>query len=275
MKSALRALIPMIDEQDDMLSVVTGTEMVEHINGPIVFEAVDFSYPSRSETKILKQFNLNIKEGTKVGIVGESGCGKSTLSQLLLKYYTPCSGSIKLNGCDINHIESHFLRSQISIVNQEPDLFSFSIMDNIAYGSYGDLGNKNIMGKIKSAAMKAQIHDAIMRLPDGYQTMVGDKGSQLSGGQKQRIAIARAFLRNTNILILDEATSALDVLSKRLVEEAINEVSKDKIVISITHDSQGLEKYDKTYYMSNGRILECVEKIDNGISGDDFYEIDL
>lgn len=240
---------------DDKISVLSDMEMsAQNISGPISFENVTFSYPTRRDIKVLKNFSMNIDSGRKIAIVGESGCGKSTISQLLLKYYPTYDGTIKLNGYDIRNVDDRQLRSMISIVNQEPDLFPGSIFDNIAYG-HSDEGNADIKRRVMVAAQSAQINDHIMKLTAGYQTLVGDRGAQLSGGQKQRIAIARALFRNPKILILDEATSALDGLSKRLIEEAINNVSSDTIVISITHDTNSIITYDSTYHMTNGRII--------------------
>lgn len=239
--------------------------MTARIRGPITFDAVDFTYPSRPGIKIIKRLNLKIKEGTKIGIIGSSGCGKSTISQLILKFYTPVNGSIKFDGCDIRSIDDHTLRSAISIVNQEPNLFSCSILDNITYGCYQDCNNSKLMERVFDAAKRANVHDAIMTLPDGYETEVGDRGSQLSGGQKQRIAIARALFRNSNILILDEATSALDAFSKRKIEETIHELSGNKTVISITHDMKSLENYDRIYFMSKGEIVQSKNKT-NGLN---------
>ena len=259
-KSASRAVMSMVDEAEEVKEVISGIELEQSIDGPISFTNVDFSYPSRPDAMIWKNFNLVIEKGMKIAFTGESGCGKSTISTLILKYYNPTRGNIKLNGYDIRSIDDARLRSMVSIVNQEPALFSCSILENITYGSYEDTNDYFVMDRVVNAAKMAQIHDAIMLLSDKYRTEVGDKGGQLSGGQKQRIAIARAFFRNPKILILDEATSALDALSKRLVEESIDKIAKDKIVISITHDRNGLDAYDKTYVMASGKIVDVIEK---------------
>lgn len=259
-KSASRAVMSMVDKSKEIEEVTSGIELEKSIDGPISFTNVDFSYPSRPNAMIWKNFNLVINKGTKIAFTGESGCGKSTISTLILKYYNPTRGNIKLNGYDIRSIDDTHLRSMVSIVNQEPALFSCSILENITYGSYEDTNDYFVMDRVVNAAKMAQIHDAIMLLSNKYRTEVGDKGGQLSGGQKQRIAIARAFFRNPKILILDEATSALDALSKRLVEESIDKIAKDKIIISITHDKNSLDAYDKTYVMAGGKIVDVIEK---------------
>ena len=238
------------------MSAVTSIEMSSMLSGPIIFESVDFKYLSRPEVKIVDNFNLQVEKGTKIALFGSSGCGKSTISQLILKLYTPNKGSIKFNGCDIRQISDHSLRSVISIVNQEPNLFSCSIFENITYGCYEETTDVEMMQRVVIAATRANIHETIMGLPDGYRTDVGGRGSQLSGGQKQRIAIARALFRDPKFLLLDEATSALDAISKRHVEEAIANLPGDKTVIAITHDVKSLKNYDEIYHMQNGRVVQ-------------------
>lgn len=178
----------------------------------ISLNSVEFCYPSRPDAKILKGINLSINDGQRVAFVGSSGCGKSTITQLLERFYDADTGEVTLCNKDITKLDLYWLRSQIGIVSQEPILFDMSIAENIAYG---DNSREVPMDEIIAAAKKANIHDFIDRLPEGYQTNVGSKGTQLSGGQKQRIAIARALVRNPKILLLDEATSALDTESEK------------------------------------------------------------
>lgn len=182
------------------------------MRGEIIFKDVDFSYPSRPDTPILRGINLKFQAGKTVGLVGGSGSGKSTIISLIERFYDAVCGHILLDGHDIKKFHVKWLRSQMGLVNQEPILFATSIKDNILVGNEGAS-----MEAVESAARAANAHDFIIELVNGYETQVGQLGTQLSGGQRQRIAIARALIRNPRILLLDEATSALDSQSEKLV----------------------------------------------------------
>uniref|UniRef100_A0A1B0DLK8 Uncharacterized protein n=1 Tax=Phlebotomus papatasi TaxID=29031 RepID=A0A1B0DLK8_PHLPP len=183
------------------------------------YENIRFSYPTRSQTEVLKGLSLQVPEGKTIALVGPSGCGKSTCIQLLLRFYDPDQGKVKLDGVSTVDFSIRNLRSHLGLVSQEPVLFDRTIAENIAYG---DNSRVVSMEEIIEAAKEAQIHsEFITKLPLGYDTPLGSRGTQLSGGQKQRIAIARALIRNPKVLLLDEATSALDAESEKTVQNAL------------------------------------------------------
>ncbi|CAF0897005.1 unnamed protein product [Brachionus calyciflorus] len=231
---------------------INGQEMNE-LNGDITLKSVEFFYPNRPESKILDNMNITIKQGQQIALVGSSGCGKSTITQLLERFYDANSGEVLVNGINIKNLNLHWLRSKIGIVSQEPILFDRSIAENIAYGD----NSRNIsMTEIIEAAKKANIHDFIVSLPQGYNTNVGSKGTQISGGQKQRISIARALIRDPKILILDEATSALDTESEKIVQEALEKAQKGRTCIIIAHRLSTIKNCDLIFVMQNGKVLE-------------------
>ncbi|KAL9062534.1 MAG: hypothetical protein Q9157_008838, partial [Trypethelium eluteriae] len=227
-------------------------EAVKSVQGPIEFRNVGFSYPTRPAVAIFEDLNFRIEQGTNVAIVAPSGAGKSTVASLLLRFYIPTKGSITINGRDIAGMNAKQLRRKIGYVGQEPVLFSGSIADNIAYGR--PLATR---AEIISAARKANC-DFISDFPDGLETSVGSRGTQLSGGQKQRIAIARALLKNPDILILDEATSALDAESETLVNEALGSLLRGhNTTISIAHRLSTIQRSDHIIVIgSDGKVAE-------------------
>ncbi|KAK4873211.1 hypothetical protein RN001_015240 [Aquatica leii] len=221
---------------------------------PIVeYKNILFSYPSRPRTLVLDNFDIKVLQGKMVALVGPSGCGKSTIMQLLLRFYDPTSGTISVDDVAIQDMHLSALRSQLGVVSQEPVLFSLTIADNI---SYGDNTRAVSNSEIVEAARKANIHNFIASLPLGYDTILGEKGTQLSGGQKQRIAIARALIRNPKILLLDEATSALDAESEKIVQEALDNASKSRTCITIAHRLNTIQKADIICFIKQGRIVE-------------------
>ncbi|KAL9643698.1 hypothetical protein ABK040_016146 [Willaertia magna] len=239
----------------------------EQVLGNIVVDNVTFSYPSRPNTIVMKDFSLEIKQGQAVALVGPSGSGKSTIVGLLERFYAPVSGKIYLDGVDIETIDPMWLHRNIGIVSQEPVLFACTIRENIAYA----VGMENTtQEQIENAAKQANAHNFICDLPDGYNTMLGEKGVSLSGGQKQRIAIARALLQNPKILLLDEATSALDTESEALVQAALDELMKGRTTICIAHRLTTVINSDmicvlvKGVMKEKGRHQELI-KIPNGI----------
>ncbi|NWY42084.1 MDR1 protein, partial [Sylvia atricapilla] len=181
------------------------------IKGNLEFKNVYFNYPSRPDVEILKGLNLKINSGQTVALVGGSGCGKSTTVQLIQRFYDPKEGMVTIDGQDIRTLNVRYLREVIGVVNQEPVLFATTIAENIRYGR-----EDVTMEDIEKATKDANAYDFIMKLPNKFETVVGERGAQLSGGQKQRIAIARALVRNPKILLLDEATSALDTESESI-----------------------------------------------------------
>lgn len=223
------------------------------VAGRITFEDVHFAYPSRPDNPVAQGYNLVVEPGQTVALVGASGSGKSTAIQLIERFYDPDQGTVKIDGVDIRDWNVKHLRSKIGLVGQEPVLFSGSIADNIGYGKIGCTREE-----IKAAAKMANAHDFIKEFPSGYDTDVGDGGSQLSGGQKQRVAIARAIIKNPVVLLLDEATSALDNESERVVQEALDTLMKTqkRTTIVIAHRLTTIRDADKICVVDKGKIVE-------------------
>ena len=220
------------------------------VNGKVEFENVTFSF-TKTGTKIINNLNLKIKEGQFVGIVGESGSGKSTLMKLLPRLYCPDKGRILIDDTDIDKVELYSLRRQIGVVPQEPLLFSGSISHNIALTNPDSSSDE-----IVRAAKIADAHDFIMRLPDGYSTLIGERATTLSGGQRQRIAIARTVLGLPKLLIMDEATSALDYKTEKTVCDNLAKALKQNTVFFITHRLATIKDADLIILMDNGSIIE-------------------
>ncbi|KAH9309148.1 hypothetical protein KI387_037059, partial [Taxus chinensis] len=223
----------------------------EGVRGIIELRNLSFWYPSRPEVKILETFSLVICPGETVALVGESGSGKSTVVSLLERFYDPQIGNIFLDGVDIKGIPIQWLRQQIGLVSQEPVLFGASIKDNIGFGKC-----TATLQEIQKAAKLANVQEFIENLPEGYDTMVGDRGAQLSGGQKQRITIARAILKNPRILLLDEATSALDARSERVVQEALKHVMVERTTVMIAHRLSTIRNAHSICVLKKGRLIE-------------------
>ncbi|KAJ9554607.1 hypothetical protein OSB04_018652 [Centaurea solstitialis] len=224
---------------------------ITSVRGEIEFRGVDFSYPSRPDTPILQKLNLKVKAGMTIGLVGGSGSGKSTIISLLERFYDPIKGDILLDGHRIKSLQLKWLRSQMGLVNQEPVLFATSIRENILFGKEGVSDEM-----VEIAAKAANAHNFIIKLPDAYETQVGQFGIQLSGGQKQRIAIARALLKEPRILLLDEATSALDTESERVVQEALDQASVGRTTIIVAHRLTTIRKVDKIVVLRSGKVIE-------------------
>ncbi|XP_028448817.1 mitochondrial potassium channel ATP-binding subunit isoform X1 [Perca flavescens] len=223
------------------------------LTGRVDFMNISFSYPTRPGHQILTKFNLTLPPSKTVAIVGESGGGKSTVASLLERFYNPTSGVVMLDGLDIRTLDLSWLRGQvIGFINQEPVLFGSSIMDNIRFGK-----PEATDAEVINAAKQANAHLFITGFPDGYNTVVGERGATLSGGQKQRIAIARALIKNPCILVLDEATSALDAESERVVQEALDRATSGRTVLIIAHRLSTIQGADLICVMSNGRIVEA------------------
>ncbi|KAJ6971178.1 hypothetical protein NC653_035448 [Populus alba x Populus x berolinensis] len=229
-------------------------------SGDVCLEDVHFSYPLRPDVQILNGLNLTLKCGTVTALVGSSGSGKSTIVQLLARFYEPTRGRITVSGEDVRTFEKTEWVEVVSIVNQlsiyckqEPVLFSVSVGENIAYGLPDDNVSKD---DIIKAAKAANAHEFIISLPQGYDTLVGERGGLLSGGQRQRIAIARALLKNAPILILDEATSALDAVSERLVQDALDQLMKGRTTLVIAHRLSTVQNANQIALCSGGRIAE-------------------
>jgi subfamily B ATP-binding cassette protein MsbA len=210
---------------------------------------VTFSYNEGDE--ILHDLSFEAEPGQAVGLVGPSGAGKSTIASLLPRFYDCDAGTIRIDGTDIKHVTLDSLRNQVGIVPQETILFNGSVYDNILYGRLDATKEE-----IEEAAKAANAHDFIMELPDGYNTMLGDRGVNISGGQRQRIAIARAILKDPRILILDEATSALDTESERVVQEALNRLMVGRTSIIIAHRLSTIKNADRILVLDKGKLVE-------------------
>lgn len=222
-------------------------------SGDVCLEDVQFSYPLRPDVEVLNGLNLTLKSGTVTALVGSSGAGKSTIVQLLARFYEPNKGRITVGGEDVRTFDKSEWARVVSLVNQEPVLFSVSVGENIAYGLPDNYVSKDDVIK---AAKAANAHEFIISLPQGYDTLVGERGGLLSGGQRQRIAIARALLKNSPILILDEATSALDAVSERLVQDALDHLMKRRTTLVIAHRLSTVQNAHQIALCSEGRIAE-------------------
>jgi ATP-binding cassette subfamily B protein len=224
----------------------------QRLAGAIAFEEVRFSYPSRKEVRVLRRLSLTVEAGQRVALVGPSGAGKSTIVALVLRFYDPDSGRVVIDGCDARAYSLRHLREQMAIVPQDVLLFGGTIADNIAYGRPGASP-----AEIEAAARRANAHDFIRAFPDGYQTIVGERGVQLSGGQRQRVAIARAVLRDPAILILDEATSSLDSESESLVQQALEVLMQGRTSVIIAHRLSTVRQADRIYVIKEGEVVEA------------------
>uniref|UniRef100_A0A668RJ05 ATP-binding cassette sub-family B member 5 n=1 Tax=Oreochromis aureus TaxID=47969 RepID=A0A668RJ05_OREAU len=222
----------------------------ESIKGDIEFKNVHFSYPSRDDIKVLNGLNLTVKRGQTFALVGSSGCGKSTTIQLLQRFYDPQEGNV-IDGHDLRSLNVRHLREMIGVVSQEPILFATTITENIRYGRT-DVTQEEIV----QAAKEANAYDFIMKLPDKFETLVGDRGTQMSGGQKQRIAIARALVRNPKILLLDEATSALDAESETIVQAALDKVRLGRTTLIVAHRLSTIRNADVIAGFRDGKVVE-------------------
>ena len=228
-----------------------GTRREDRLRGDIVYENVSFFYPSAPDKIVIKNLNLTIKPGEHVAFVGPSGSGKSTLANLLLGLYAPTSGRILIDGVPQSEWDMRWVRRQMAVVMQESILLSGSVGENIRFAKPDATD-----AEIRAAAKMANAEEFIVKMPEGFKTPVGERGVSLSGGQRQRIAIARSVLRNPPVLILDEATSALDYESERLIQEALERLSKGRTVITIAHRLSTIKNADRIIVLHNGIIVE-------------------
>ena len=249
---ASERVIELLEEAKEDISIDAEAEAATRIiRGNVDFNHIAFAYPSRPESVVLQDISFSVEAGQKLAIVGPSGAGKSTIASLLLRFYEPLSGQLLFDNRSATEYSLRDLRSQIAIVPQDVLLFGGSIFENIAYG---DL--KASKDEVISAAKRANAHEFIVGFPEGYETLVGERGVKLSGGQRQRIAIARALLKDPAILILDEATSSLDSESERLVQEALEELLKNRTSIIIAHRLSTIRQADKIIVVNEGVVVE-------------------
>ena len=245
--SAGERVLELIDTKPELINKENAENLSEFSNA-LVFENVVFSY---GEKQVLKNINLNIQKGQTVALVGPSGGGKSTLMDLIPRFHDPKSGTIKIDGYDYKDLTVESIRSQMGTVNQESFLFNDTIFNNIAFAK-PDASEAEVI----AAAKIANAHEFIQNTEDGYQTFVGDRGNRLSGGQRQRVCIARAVLANPPIMLLDEATSALDTESEKLVQDALNNLMKNRTSIVIAHRLSTIQHADKIVVIDKGEVLE-------------------
>ncbi|WP_368670618.1 ABC transporter ATP-binding protein [Myxococcus sp. AM011] len=232
-------------------AIPAGGTRLPSVKGHVEFRAVRFAYPTRSDVPVLQGLDLELRPGEVVAVVGPSGAGKSTLASLLSRFYDPQGGAVVLDGHPLTTLEPEWLRRNIGMVAQEPQLFSCSIADNIRYAKPDATD-----AQVEEAARAANAHDFIQRFPEAYGTPVGERGVQLSGGQKQRVAIARAVLKDPRLLILDEATSALDAESEHLVKDALERLMKGRTTLIIAHRLSTVANVDRVLVLEGGRIVQ-------------------
>lgn len=247
--SGFRRFLDVMETEPDIVDA-PDAESLAHVKGEVSYENVSFHY-SDDETLVLDNISFTIPAGRSIALVGPSGSGKTTICSLLPRFYDVTGGRITIDGQDVRKLTLNSLRSQIGLVQQEVYLFGGTIKENIAYGR-----PCASMEEIMEAARKANIHDFIMSLPEGYDTFVGERGTRLSGGQKQRISIARVFLKNPPVLILDEATSALDNESERWIQKSLEELSKDRTTITIAHRLSTIRNADEILVVADNGIVE-------------------
>jgi len=236
-------------ERSDKPYLEEGSRVAEPLSTEITFENVDFAYEPGE--LVLEDVNLSIPQGKTTAIVGASGAGKSTLVDLIPRFDDPTRGRLLYDGVDFREFTVHSLRAQIGVVSQSTQIFNASVTENIAYGTLDAT-----FETVREAARQANALEFINEMPEGFDTVLGDRGVRLSGGQRQRIAIARAILRNPEILILDEATSALDSISEQLVQQSLERLMKGRTVIAIAHRLSTIEHADWVVVLEDGRIVE-------------------
>jgi len=244
--AAAESIFEVLDEEREK---DLGTHELPRVNGDIIFCNVSFSYPG-TDKQVLKNINLKLKKGMNIALVGHSGSGKTTIANLIPRFYDIDQGSITLDGVDLRDIKLQSLREQIAIVSQDIVLFNDSVLANITYG----MSPRPTMEQIQKAIKLANAEEFISQLSEGVETPLGEDGATLSGGQRQRLAIARAFLKDTPLLILDEATSALDAKTEELIEESLDRLKSSKTTITIAHRLSTIINADLIYVMKDGEI---------------------
>ncbi|MEW2915306.1 ABC transporter transmembrane domain-containing protein [Leisingera sp. JC11] len=247
---ATERLVELLNAEDTVLDPVAAQVLPAPVKGEIDFDNVSFRYPSRPDVSALEEVSLTVKPGETVAFVGPSGAGKTTIIQMLQRFYDPNQGAVKLDGVALTQLQRDEFRRHIALVPQDPVIFAASALENIRFGR-----PEATDAEVEAAAAAAAAHDFISKLPEGYDSFVGERGVMLSGGQKQRIAIARAILRDAPVLLLDEATSALDAESERLVQAAVDELSQGRTTLIVAHRLATVKKADRIVVMDQGRIV--------------------
>jgi len=247
-EAALQRIEYVLNEEDLVPDAVAPVALGK-VQGQVSFEHVSFRY---LDEWVLQDINLSVDAGSVIALVGPSGAGKSTMADLIPRFYDVQKGALKVDGKDVKSVSKHDLRAAISVVSQDTFLFNESVLDNIRVGRPNATDEE-----VFAAAKNAFAHDFVLELDDGYQTIVGERGTRLSGGQKQRIAIARAFLKDAPILILDEATSALDTESEEKIQIALEKLVVGKTVFVIAHRFSTIRNADRIVVMDEGRMVGC------------------
>jgi ATP-binding cassette subfamily B protein len=247
---ATERLVELLEVRDSVSDPDQPKALPKPVRGEIAFNNVSFRYPARPDVSTLEGINLTVKAGETVALVGPSGAGKSTIIQLLLRFYDVNGGNISLDGVSLEDTNRENLRKELALVPQDPVIFAASAMDNIRFGR-----PEATDAEVEAAAKAAAAHEFIVKLPDGYNTFVGERGVMLSGGQKQRIAIARAILRDAPVLLLDEATSALDAESERAVQNAVDVLAEGRTTIIVAHRLATVKKADRIIVMDQGQVV--------------------
>jgi ATP-binding cassette subfamily B protein len=247
---ATERLVDLLSSQDHVLDPVSPTALPANAKGKLSFQNVSFRYPMRPETQILKDISFEVEPGETVALVGPSGAGKSTIIQLLLRFFDPQNGAILFDGINLNELTRSAFRKRMAVVPQDPVIFAASVRDNIRFGR-PDATDEEVL----KAAQAAAAAEFIKKLPQGFDTYVGERGVLLSGGQKQRIAIARAILRDAPVLLLDEATSALDAESERAVQLAVDELARDRTTLIVAHRLATVKKADRILVLDQGGVV--------------------
>jgi ATP-binding cassette subfamily B protein len=247
---ATERLVELLNAKDTVIDPSDATPVAGRLKGAVTFDNVQFAYPSRPETQALDGVSFDVAPGETVALVGPSGAGKTTVIQLLLRFYDPSSGAIRLDGQALSDMTRADFRQHIALVPQEPVIFAATARENIRFGRLDATD-----AEIEAAAKAAAAHEFLSALPEGYDSYVGERGVMLSGGQKQRIAIARAILRDAPILLLDEATSALDAESERAVQTAVDRLAENRTTLVVAHRLATVKKADRILVFDQGRIV--------------------
>jgi ATP-binding cassette subfamily B protein len=247
---AAERLVELLNETPQVQAPPMPTPLPASAEGRVAFEQVTFHYPARPDRSALEDFSLTVEPGETVALVGPSGAGKTTVFQLLLRFYDPASGTVRIDGVDLRAADPAAIRARVGLVPQDPVIFSTDAWENIRYGRPDATDDE-----VRAAAEAASAAEFLDRLPSGFDTFLGEKGVRLSGGQRQRIAIARAILRNPPILLLDEATSALDAESERAVQQALTRLSAGRTTLVIAHRLATVRKADRIIVIDHGRVV--------------------
>jgi len=246
---AMASTVRVLDVLDLQPAIRSGTRKPESVEGKVEFDQVDFSYQSRPN--VLNGLDLTLEAGKTTAVVGQTGSGKTTLIKLVLRFYDATGGSVKLDGVDLREFDLRALRQAVGLVSQDTFLFHGSVRENIAYGTFDATDDA-----IRAAAMAAEAHEFIEQLPQGYDTIVGERGQKLSGGQRQRISIARAILKDPPILVLDEATSSVDNETEAAIQRSLARISVGRTTLIVAHRLSTIRRADRIYVMDAGRVSE-------------------